>query len=94
LIVGANLQPAKDVILRFRAQALLLIGQATADHRSCRSAGIIGERDINEIAWLQIFHWSFLFFAAQFIALSEPQKHLAYQRESTRGAAIDPQRGV
>lgn len=51
---GANLQPAKDVVPRFRAQALLLIGQKTVDRCSCRVSWSIGEHNVDLIARLQI----------------------------------------
>jgi len=56
-MLGANLQPAEDVVLRFRAQALLLIRQKTGDRCSCRVSWGIGEHNLNLIARLQIIHF-------------------------------------
>src|SRR5882672_6159917 len=55
-MLGANLQPAENVVLRFRAQALLLIRQKTGDRCSCRVSWSIGEHNIDLIAQLQILH--------------------------------------
>src|SRR5438128_9113737 len=63
-MLGANLYPAEDVVLRFRAQALLLIRQKTGDRCSCRVSWSIGEHNIDLIAQLQIVHF--------FIALDNP----------------------
>src|SRR6266576_2264065 len=56
-MLGANLQPAEDVVLGFRAQALLPIRQKTGDRCSCRLSWCIGEHNIDLIAQLQIVHF-------------------------------------
>src|SRR6185369_13303291 len=56
-MLRANLKPAEDVVLRFRAQAFLLIGQNTADCCSCRLSWSIGEHNIDLIAGLQVVHF-------------------------------------